>query len=63
MTEEQDYRDFTVRPTADPERRSWQFERVLRKGVIGGTAKSYDEAKKIIDDLYEDFVNPRAQHR
>lgn len=60
MTEEQDYRGFTVRPTADPERTSWQFERVLRKGVIGGTAKSYDEAKKIVDDLYEDLGNPRA---
>ena len=61
MTEEQDYRDFTVRPSEDPDGRSWQFERVLRKAVIGGTAKSPDEAKKIIDDVYEDFVNPRGK--
>ena len=63
MTEEQDYRGFTVRPSADPDSRSWQFERVLRKGVIGGTAKSPDDAKKIIDDAYEDLVNPRARDR
>ena len=60
MTEEQDYRGFTIRPSTDPDCRSWQFERVLSKGVIGGTAKSPDEAKKIIDDAYEDLVNPRA---